>query len=160
AALHIDPGMSRLGFDEAGFAALAADPSRLGGVDNRVTMTHPTCADDPAHPLTRRQLDRFRAAAIGFGRGRRIPGYQSGLFLGPDFHFDLGRPGVALYGISPIPGRANPMAPVVHLKARVLQVRTIDSFESVGYGAAARARSGMRVATLAIGYADGWPWSA
>ncbi|WP_449220099.1 alanine racemase [Tistrella mobilis] len=160
AALHIDTGMSRLGFDEAGFATLAAHPSRLSGVDIRITMSHLACADDPAHPLNRRQLDRFRAVAAAIGRGRLSLANSSGLFLGPDFHFDLGRPGVALYGINPIPGRANPMAPVVHLKARVLQVRTIDSFESVGYGAAARARPGMRVATLAIGYADGWPWSA
>ncbi|MGV0757897.1 alanine racemase [Tistrella mobilis] len=160
AALHIDTGMSRLGFDEAGFKALATDPARLGGVDIRITMSHLACADDPAHPLNRRQLDRFRAVAAAVGRGRLSLANSSGLFLGPDFHFDLGRPGVALYGVNPVPGRPNPMVPVVRLKARVLQVRTIDSFESVGYGAAARARPGMRVATLAIGYADGWPWSA
>lgn len=159
AALHIDTGMNRLGFDEHELTRLIDDPSVLDGVDIRLTMSHIACADQPDHPLNRVQRNRFAAAAAAIGRGRLSLANSSGLFLGPDWQYDLGRPGLALYGANPVPGRPNPMRPVVTLKARLLQVRTVDSFESVGYGAAARARPGMRVATLAAGYADGWPWS-
>lgn len=75
---------------------------------------------------------------------------SSGIFLGPDYHFDLLRPGAALYGINPLPDRENPMLPVVTLNARVLQVRKVDTFQTVGYGGAWRAARAGRVATIAL----------
>ena len=81
---------------------------------------------------------------------------SSGIFLGPDYHFDLLRPGAALYGINPLPGRPNPMLPVVTLQARILQTRRIDAFQTVGYGGAWRSARPSRVATIALGYADGY----
>ena len=81
---------------------------------------------------------------------------SSGIFLGPDYHFDLLRPGAALYGINPLPGQPNPMLPTVTLHARILQTRRIDAFQTVGYGAAWRSARPSRVATIALGYADGY----
>ena len=81
---------------------------------------------------------------------------SSGIFLGPDYHFDLLRPGAALYGINPLPGQPNPMLPVVTLHARILQTRRIDALQTVGYGAAWRSARPSRVATIALGYADGY----
>jgi alanine racemase len=81
---------------------------------------------------------------------------SSGIFLGPDFHYDVTRPGVALYGANPTPGANNPMAQVVRLQAKILQVRTIDTPQSVGYGATHTAQNAERIATIAVGYADGY----
>ena len=80
---------------------------------------------------------------------------SSTIFLGPAYHFDLIRPGAALYGLNPVPGRPNPMRPVVRLNGRILQVRDVDSPQTVGYGATHRFSAPGRVATVAFGYADG-----
>ena len=81
---------------------------------------------------------------------------SSGVFLGPGFHHDLLRPGAALYGIHPQPGGVNPLAQAVSLAARVVQLRSIDAGDIVGYGARYVAPGPRRIATIAIGYADGW----
>ncbi len=81
---------------------------------------------------------------------------SSGIFLGPDYHFDLLRPGAALYGVNPQPGRPNPMRQIVRLKARILQIRDVDAGQPVGYGAAHVMAAAGRLATVAVGYADGW----
>jgi alanine racemase len=79
-----------------------------------------------------------------------------GLFLGRAYHGDMVRPGAALYGINPTPDRPNPMAPVVRLQGKILQVQDVDSPRTVGYGATRRLERGTRIATVAVGYADGW----
>ncbi len=157
AILHLDTGMSRLGLDVAEQAVLAGEPGRLAGLPLLAVMTHLACADEPDHPMNAAQAARFAAAA-----GRIAPGVprslanSSGLFLGPGFASDLARPGCALYGINPTPGRANPMRPVVHLAAPILQVRAIAAGDTVGYGAAWTAARPSRIATVAAGYADGY----
>jgi alanine racemase len=75
--------------------------------------------------------------------------------LGPAYHYDLVRPGIALYGSNPTPTASNPMVPVVRLAAKVLQVRRVDQAAAVGYGATALAPDGAKLATTSIGYADG-----
>jgi alanine racemase len=155
AILHVDTGMSRLGLTAREFAGLADDLPRLG-IGWRAVMSHLACADTPDHPLNEIQRARFAEAA------RRLPGVpaslaaSSGIFLGPRYRFDLVRPGAALYGVNPQPGRANPLRQVVRLSAKILQVREIDRGESVGYGAAHSMETAGRVATVAVGYADGW----
>ena len=81
---------------------------------------------------------------------------SSGIFLGADFHFDLARPGAALYGVAPQPGVPNPMTQVVRLQGKILQVRDVDSPMTVGYGATHRVRTKGRIATVGVGYADGY----
>ena len=160
AALHLDTGMSRLGLPEDELETLASEPERLEGIEIALVMSHLACADAPEHPLNAAQLAEFRAARA------RLPAAlpaapasfanSSGIFLGADYHFDLGRPGVALYGVNPTPGRPNPMRQVVRLQGKILQVREIDAPRTVGYGASHRAAVPTRVATVAVGYADGY----
>ena len=156
AILHVDTGMARLGLDAAELDRVAADPGLLAGLDLLYLMTHLACADEPGHPLNAAQAHRFAAARA------RLPAMpvsfanSSGLFLGPDFGSDLARPGCALYGINPMPGRPNPMRQTVTLDAPVLQVREIGPGETVGYGAGWTAPRPSRIATVAAGYADGY----
>src|SRR5207253_8691730 len=114
------------------------------------------CSDEPGHALNHLQLERFAVAR------RRLPhlpvslAASSGIFLGPEFHFDLVRPGAALYGVNPQPGKPNPMRQIVRLKGRILQIREVDRGQSVGYGASHVMAAPGRLATVAVGYADGW----
>ena len=156
AALQVDSGMSRLGLSEAEVDALSEDPQRLDGIELRLVMSHLACAERQDHPMNRDQLRRFETVR------RRLPpapaslANSSGIFLGPDFHFDLARPGAALYGLAPVAGAANPMQPVVRLRGRIVQVREIAAGAAVGYGASWRAAGPRRIATVAVGYADGY----
>ncbi|HVA12663.1 MAG TPA: alanine racemase [Stellaceae bacterium] len=156
AMLHLDTGMARLGLPPQEIARLAAEPALLRGFTLALVLSHLACASEPAHPMNVAQLEAFRAAL------RRLPqmpaslAASSGIFLGGDFHFDMVRAGAALYGVNPSPGRPNPMRPTVHLKAKILQIRDVDRGESVGYGAAHRIDRPARIATIAMGYADGW----
>ncbi|MCC6471930.1 MAG: alanine racemase [Alphaproteobacteria bacterium] len=156
AALQVDTGMNRLGLPAAELDRLAGEPERLAGIDLRLVMSHLACADEPDHPLNRRQLDRFRTAAARLPAARASLAASSGIFLGPDFHFDLARPGVALYGANPTPWTANPMTQVVRLQGKILQVRSVDRGETVGYGASHRFIRPRRIATVGVGYADGF----
>ncbi len=156
AVIHIDTGMHRLGLGPEEAQLLAAERGRLRGLRLALLMSHLVVSEEPDNPINGEQLSRFRNFV------RTMPGApaslanSSGIFLGPDYHFDLLRPGAALYGINPTPGRPNPMLTTVTLRARVLQVRRIDALQTVGYGAAWRSARPSRVATIALGYADGY----
>jgi len=151
--IHVDTGLNRLGLSPAEFSA------SLAVLGARALISHLACADTPDHALNAAQRQRFLAAR------QRLPGVEaslaasSGIFLGPGYHFDLVRPGAALYGVNPAPGAPNPMRPVVRLCSKIVQLRKIDSGESVGYGAAHIMDGPGILATAAIGYADGWPRS-
>lgn len=155
AALHLDTGMSRLGLDAPAVARLVAEPALLSGLRVRLVMSHMACADERHHEKNREQLDHFRALQAGLPAAPRSLGASSTIFLGPDYHFDLVRPGAALYGLNPQPDGPSPMAPVVRLSARILQVRDVDTPMTVGYGASHRVTRKGRVAIVAAGYADG-----
>ena len=156
AALHLDTGMNRLGLPPAEAETLAAEPERLAGLEPLLVMSHLACAEEPDNPMNRAQLDLFQELRRGLPPAPASLANSSGVFLGPDFHFDLARPGVALYGVNPTPGGPNPMGQVVRLQARILQVREIDAPMTVGYGASFRAAGPARIATVATGYADGY----
>ena len=159
AALHVDTGMNRLGVTANEAAALAP---RIRAENHGITllMSHLACAQMPEHPLNQRQISLFRDVRMLY---RGIPSSlanSSGIFLGDAAYCDMVRPGVALYGVNPTPGRANPMRPVVGLKARILQVRRVPRGETVGYDATWTARHASRIAVVAAGYADGYPRAA
>jgi alanine racemase len=160
AILHIDTGMSRLGLSPDEVAQLAAEPTRLNGVRLQCILSHLACADEPDNAMNGEQHAAFVAATAALqtatGHVARSIANSSGTFLGKDYHFDLVRPGAALYGINPVPHQPNPMKPAVSLYARILQVRDIDAPLTVGYGAAHRVSRPSRIATVAIGYADGY----
>jgi alanine racemase len=153
-ALHVDTGMNRLGLSLDEAAAMAA---RLQSENHGLTllMSHFACADVPEHPLNNRQIRQFRDIRTLF---RGVPASlanSSGIFLDNSAYCDIIRPGAALYGVNPTPGRPNPMHQVVELKSRVLQVRIVPRGATVGYGASWTASRNSRVAVIAAGYADG-----
>ena len=154
--LHLDTGMARLGLPPAELDMLAGDPSRLAGIELALIMTHLACADEPDQTMSRRQRDDFAAALARLPRAPASLSASSGIFLGPDFLFDMVRPGVCLYGVNPRPGQPNPLRPVVRLQAKILQIRDVDTPQTVGYGATHRFAGPARLATLAAGYADGY----
>lgn len=156
AALQVDTGMSRMGMAPLDLDRLRQDPDWLRGIDLRLVMSHLACADEPAHPLNERQRQRFEEVRALFPGVPASLANSSGVFLGGAWHFDLLRPGCALYGINPQPGHANPLAQAVSLAARVVQLRTVAAGDIVGYGARYVAPGERRIATIAIGYADGW----
>jgi alanine racemase len=156
AILHIDTGMARLGLSAADLAALREDATLLDGLRVDYVMTHLVSADTPADPVNARQAATFAEVVRQFPQVATSFANSSGMFLGPDFHSDLARPGAALYGINPQPGRANPMRDVVRLSAPILQIRDLMPGDTVGYSGCWTARRPSRIAVLGVGYADGY----
>ncbi|MGN6550758.1 MAG: alanine racemase [Pararhizobium sp.] len=156
-ALQVDTGMNRLGLavnDALSFAAAVREGSVAAP---GMVMSHLACADTPAHPLNRRQLERFQIVAPAFDGIESSFANSAGIFLGPEYHFDLIRPGIALYGGEAIDGTANPMRPVVTLEGRIAALRTVGAGETVSYGATRRLDRETVIATCAVGYGDGYP---
>ena len=160
ATIQVDTGMSRLGMTPQDAAWLAADAEALSGIDAGLLMSHLACADEPDHPANKAQRDTFEALRPLFPGLPASLANSSGIFLGSAWRFDLARPGAALYGVNPTPLLANPMLPVVRLQARVVQARTVAAGAGIGYAHMQVAERPMRLATIALGYADGWHRSA
>lgn len=156
AALQVDSGMSRLGLSPCELSDLIASPDLLTGIDVKIIMSHLACADEPGHPMNAAQLASFRAARAHFPMAAACFSNSSGVFLGPDYHFDLLRPGAALYGVNPTPHAKNPMRPVVRLSGKIMQTRRIAANTPVGYGASHVTRRETCIATVSVGYADGF----
>jgi alanine racemase len=119
-------------------------------------MSHLACGDDPANPMNRQQLESFRQVTAAFEGIESSLAASAGIFLGPEYHFDLTRPGIALYGAEAVNGMANPMRPVATAEARVIQTRNVKAGETVGYGRALRLDRDSRLAVVSAGYADGY----
>jgi alanine racemase len=155
AAIHVDTGMNRLGLTIAEAQGIVP---RINAGDHGITlvMSHLACAEMLNHPLNAKQLASFREIAHLFSGVPASLSNSSGTFLGAPFQFDMVRPGAALYGINPTPEADNPMQPVIELKARIAQIRTVERGESVGYGGTWTARRPTRLAIVAAGYADGY----
>jgi alanine racemase len=156
AILHVDTGLARLGLPPDELSVLAARPDRLAGIELVAVMSHLACSDEPSHSMNAAQLAAFRSALAQLPAAPASLAASSGIFLGPEYHFAIVRPGAAVYGVNPQPGHPNPMGQVVRLKGRIIQTRTIDAGDSVGYGATYRRDRAGRIATVAVGYADGW----
>ena len=158
ALLHVDTGMNRLGLPVSELDALAADPGRMRGIQVLFVMTHLASAEVPGDPANARQHAAFSAACARLPPAPRSLSNSSGVFL-QGFGSDLARPGAALYGVNPVPDQPNPMRPVVRLRAQVLQVRNVPTGAGVGYNATWTAARPSRIATVPVGYADGYPRS-
>jgi alanine racemase len=156
AILHIDTGMSRLGLDARELSVLASDHARLDSLTIRYVMSHLVASEVPDDPINQLQRARFAAARAMLPPAQASLANSSGIFLGPHFGSDLARPGAALYGVNPTPGHPNPMRGVVRLSVRVLAVRDIPIGTSVGYNGIWTAARPSRIATAALGYADGF----
>lgn len=157
AALHIDSGINRLGLTEGDVLALHASPGLLDGIEIALVMSHFACADEPGSEMNRHQRAAFER------RRKLLPPAPASLANSPATlqptgpGYDMVRTGVALFGGNPCPGLPNPMAPVAHLSAVLLQVRAIAAGETVGYGAAWRAARPSRIGIIGVGYRDGFP---
>jgi alanine racemase len=159
AAVHVDTGMNRLGLTVPEGLALK-DSSNLRDFELALLMSHFVSAEESDNSLNEQQIAAFEALR------QSLPGIpaslanSSGIFLNQKPHFDLVRPGYALYGGNPTPDRDNPMRPVVRLEGRIIQLRWIEPDQTVGYNARWTALERRCVATISIGYADGYPRSA
>ena len=158
--LQVDSGMSRLGLAPIDVEAIAADTKLLDGLEVQLVMSHLACADSADHPANQAQKEAFESLRAMLPAAPASLANSSGVFLGGAFHFDLLRPGAALYGINPTDGAANPMRQVATLSARVIQLRAVGPGTGIGYGHVKVADRPTSLATVSLGYADGWPRSA
>jgi alanine racemase len=156
AAIQVDSGMSRLGMAAAEVETVAADPQAFDGIDVTFVMSHLARADEPEHPSNEQQRLEFERLRRMLPKMPASLANSSGIFLGQSFHYDLARPGAALYGINPMPAEENPMLPVVRLQAKVIQTRSLDRGAGVGYGHIFHVTEPLVAATISLGYADGW----
>lgn len=153
--IQLDTGMNRLGLEPAEWAALRSDALSARsdeGTGPALVMSHLMCADEPGHAANAAQLRAFREMTEGVSAPRSLAA-TGGILLGPDYHFDVTRPGIGLYGAEPF----HDARPVVTLSLEVIQTRNLTAGEAVGYGCTWTAPRPCRIATVSAGYADGLP---
>lgn len=155
AAIQIDTGMNRTGMTASDLTDIAALGADFGGVEIEFLMSHLACADETAHAKNSDQLRRFREATSQLPKRPLSLAASGGIFLGQSFCLDLVRPGIALYGGNPRSDAPNPLRGALRLEAPIVQTRSIDKPETVGYGATFGVGGPTRLATVALGYADG-----
>ena len=155
-ALNVDTGDSSLGLSIEEAAAFAP---RVHSLDHRISllMGHLDYADTSRHALNDRRLGLFRDLRRLYDGIPASLADSFGILFGATAHFDLVRAGGALYGLNPLPGKANPMLPVVELRARIVQVRNLAAGTTIAEGSGLTAKRAMRLAMVSIGYADGYP---
>ncbi len=156
-AIHVDSGLNRLGLSAREIQELAHNMHLLDRLDVKLVMSHLACADEPDHPKNAQQLEVFHSLQPLLPSVPLSLAASDGLMLGPDYHFDLVRPGYALYGGQTHPERNCPVNPIVEVYSRVLQIRDLAPGQSVGYSATFVAERVTRLAVVAAGYADGAP---
>lgn len=153
AALHLDTGMNRLGLRAHELTELA--DGDLAGLKLELVMSHLACADIPGNPMSGEQLALFQDMSARFPGVPRSLSASSGIFLGPDYPFDLVRPGISLYGGGPFAVPEPRLAPVAALTAPILQIADAEPGTTVGYGASYSVDRPLRLAVVGLGYADG-----
>lgn len=156
--IKLDTGMHRLGLSENELIEVL-NSGLLSLMSPKYLMSHFACADDPEHPLNDKQVESFERCSSMMKEVypdiRLSLANSSGVFLGKKAHYDLVRPGCALYGVNPTPAALNPMKPVINIQLPIVQMKTIHVGESVGYGATFVAARTTRLAIVFGGYADG-----
>ncbi len=155
-AVHIDSGMNRLGLTADEVEAVADAGALWSSLSLALVMSHLACADDPEHPKSEAQRATFDRLRARLPQAAASLANSAGILLGRSYAYDLVRPGIALYGGKPCRSGANSFACVVRLEGRILQLRQADAGETVGYGATRTVRTPTRIATIAVGYADGF----
>ncbi|WP_431559285.1 alanine racemase [Methyloceanibacter sp.] len=154
-AVHIDSGMNRLGLSAADVDAVEQASDLWPGLALSLVMSHLACADEPEHQKNIAQRMTFDSLRARLPQTLASLANSAGILLGPDFAYDLVRPGIALYGGHPQRRGPNPFRAVVHLNGRILQVRDVPPGETVGYGATRTLKRRSRIAVVSVGYADG-----
>lgn len=157
--IKLDSGMHRLGFPADEAAAIDACLAGQARVERHGWLTHLGCADDPESPLTEQQLAAFATGTSALG-GRRSVANSAGVLAWPASHADVVRPGIMLYGGSPMTQATAAdydLRPAMHLTAPIISRRRVAAGEPIGYGATWRAPEDMDVGVIGIGYGDGYP---
>lgn len=154
AAIQFDTGMSRFGLNLNDLKVIYQE-SLLPFIPVLI-LSHLACADEPSHPDNLIQLKKFKSFTRYFPSVHASLSASSGIFLGKAWHFDMLRPGAALYGINPTPENNNPMHSVVTLRSKILQFQSVSKGTSIGYGATFTSDKPLRLAIIAIGYGDGF----
>ena len=165
-ALHVDTGMNRLGLREEEAVAVAEKLREEGGVMSSPLwlLSHLACADDQLSLKNAEQLRKFKKLCLLFPDSRKSFANSAGCFLGEEYHFDAVRVGAALYGLNPVTrsrgggGKEEGLRGVVSVDAPIVQVRDVGVGESVGYGGSWVAGRVSRIAIVAFGYGDGYPF--
>ena len=153
AALHVDVGMNRLGLDEQDIDAVL----KAADLNIAVIMSHFSHASIPGHPSLLEQQNRFEEVSSKFKNARKSLASTGGALIDPRYGYDLTRLGIGLYGIGPF-GDAHPqITPVARLTGPVLQIRHIKAGEAVGYDGAFVCNRDSKIATISLGYGDGFP---
>lgn len=155
-ALHVDTGFNRLGLPLNDALYLADDPTRPASFDPVLVLSHLACADTPSAPMNKVQLQSFRQVSTAFEGIESSFSASAGVFLGPEYHFDLTRPGIAVYGGEAVNGLKNPMRPVAKAEARIIQIREAGEGQTVSYGGTFLLKRASRLAIASVGYADGY----
>ncbi|MEO0917665.1 MAG: alanine racemase [Pseudomonadota bacterium] len=145
--VQLDTGMNRLGMEAGDWHALSGELVTAGP---RLVMSHLACADEPDHPMNVQQLQCFHEMTDGIAQPRSLAA-TGGTLLGVEYHFDMTRPGIGLYGGLPFAEAT----PVARLDLPVIQTRIVRPSETVGYGNSWEAKVESCIATVAAGYADG-----
>ncbi|MEO3387726.1 alanine racemase [Mesorhizobium sp. CAU 1741] len=155
-AIHVDTGMNRLGLSLDEARSFAAENALTGAITPLLLISHLACGDAPDHPMNRQQLESFQAVRQIFPEIESSLSNSAGTFLGPDFAFDLVRPGIALYGGGAGPHSAGVVKPVATAEARVVQIRRAQTGDTVSYGGSQRLTRDTTIAVASVGYADGY----
>jgi len=156
AILNLDTGMSRLGLDSRELYSFAERPDLADGIEITYVMSHLACADDRASAKNQEQRSLFDEYRLRLGLKKASFANSAGILLGSEYHYNLVRPGASIYGIQPITNEINKVSQVINLKGKILQVRTVDTGVTVGYGASYQTPRTSRLATVAAGYGDGY----
>lgn len=157
AALHVETGINRLGVPHDHLHEVLDRPE-LKSIEIDLVMSHLACADEPAHPLNAIQLKRFQEIVARCGNVRASLANSAGTFLGQEYHFDLVRPGIALFGHDPhYRTRPSRVRPVATLQAPLGQIKVVSSGEHIGYGATVQCERPTTIGVILAGYADGVP---
>ncbi|MDJ1257064.1 MAG: alanine racemase [Candidatus Midichloria sp.] len=154
--IQIDTGMGRFGLSNTEIKKLTTDPDLVSNIEINYIMSHMSCAEQENHPATVKQLQEFKKYLEFFPGVKATFANSAGIFLGEDFHFDMVRPGCALYGINPTSSELNPMNSVVELYGYIVQKRIIEKEQFIGYRAQYKAIPGEKLFVIECGYADGY----
>lgn len=155
-AIHVDTGMNRLGLTPGEARKLAQQSGLLAALAPDLIMSHLATADTPEHPLNRKQLAAFHAMRALLPDIPASLANSAGILLGSEYHFDLVRPGIALYGGTAVAGVPSPTRAVATVEARIVQIRHAEAGDTVGYGATETIARPSRIAIVAAGYGDGY----
>jgi len=159
AALHVDTGMTRTGLPSKEYMTLSSNPHLLDGMDLKLVLSQMVYSHDENITFTQQQRQRFEQAIRHMPKMRASLAKSGVIFLGSDYHYDMVRPGIALHGINPTNDKHNPLTQTMELWGRIYQVQDVAMGQSIGYSQTFVAASARKVATVGIGYADGYPWA-